>query len=166
KEVNDSLGHPAGDALLKAVAERLRKTVRQGDFVARLGGDEFAIIQTGAESEDQAMSLAGRVLRSLTEPYDLPTHSLTVGASIGTALAPGHGTSPDDLLKNADIALYRAKSCGRGTAVFFRAEHEQELLERRSLEADLRLALQNDEFHLVYQHIIDLQCRHGSALHT
>ena len=68
KEVNDSLGHPAGDALLKSVAERLRKTVRQGDFVARLGGDEFAIIQTGAESEDQAMSLAGRVLRSLTEP--------------------------------------------------------------------------------------------------
>ena len=162
KEVNDSLGHPAGDALLKSVAERLRKTVRQGDFVARLGGDEFAIIQTGAESEDQAMSLAGRVLRSLTEPYDLPTH-LTVGASIGTALAPGHGTSPDDLLKNADIALYRAKSCGRGNAVFFRAEHEQELLERRSLEADLRLALQNDEFHLVYQPIIDLQCGRVSA---
>ena len=109
------------------------------------------------------MSLAVRVLRSLTEPYDLPTHSLTVGASIGTALAPGHGTSPDDLLKNADIALYRAKSCGRGNAVFFRAEHEQELLERRSLEADLRLALQNDEFHLVYQPIIDLQCGRVSA---
>ena len=119
KEVNDTLGHPAGDALLKSVARRLRKVLRGPDLVARLGGDEFAVLQSGVTSEAQATRLAKRLLRVLGEPHRVLGHKVASGASIGIALAPQQGSTPEELLKCADLALYEAKACGRGTFRFF-----------------------------------------------
>jgi len=118
KEVNDTFGHPVGDALLKSVAKRLRKILRDSDLVARLGGDEFAIIQEGAADKAQATKLAKRLMRALAEPHYVLGHPVTAGASIGIALAPKDGSNPEDLMKNADLALYSAKTSGRCTYAF------------------------------------------------
>jgi diguanylate cyclase (GGDEF)-like protein len=118
KGVNDNLGHPVGDALLKSVAKRLRKVLRGSDLVARLGGDEFAILQAGANDRPRARKLVERLERTLAEPHRVLGHQVTVGASIGIALAPEDGSDPDVLMKKADLALYSAKSSGRNTYAF------------------------------------------------
>ena len=149
KTINDTLGHPVGDALLQAVAERLRACCREEDFVARLGGDEFAIVQMG-EQPNAAATLAQRLMDALAEPFDLAEFTVDVGLSVGVALA---ATSPsaDELLKCADLALYRAKSDGRGCLRFFEPEMDLRARQRRALEIELRHALKNDEFEIYYQ---------------
>ena len=119
KGVNDTLGHPMGDELLKVVARRLRHCVRETDTVARVGGDEFAIIQTDIEQPLDTAILARRIGEAVSAPYDLAGHAVVVGTSIGIALSPGDGVEPDGLLKAADMALYGAKADGRGTYRFF-----------------------------------------------
>ncbi|MGJ0557727.1 diguanylate cyclase domain-containing protein [Methylocystis sp.] len=119
KVVNDTLGHPLGDALLKSVAKCLRKAVRDCDLVARLGGDEFAIIQTGITKKSDAEDLCARLLSALRAPHRLLGHEITVGASIGLVLAPEHGATAEELMKNVDVALYGAKSAGRGSYRMF-----------------------------------------------
>ncbi len=119
KEINDRLGHPAGDALLKSIAGRLLKTVRQHDLVARLGGDEFAVIQAGAKTQAEAEELAKRLLGAVSAPHDVLGNEISIGASIGVVLAPEHGTNAEELMKNVDLALYKAKNAGRGTYAFF-----------------------------------------------
>ena len=157
KEVNDTLGHPVGDVLLRAVADRLRACVREVDTVARLGGDEFAIILSDTERPQDAAVLARRVIEVVSAPYDLDGHRASVGVSIGICLAPGDGTACDKLLKNADVALYRAKADGRGTWRFFEVEMDISLQARRALELDLREALGRGEFELHYQPIYDFR---------
>ncbi len=155
KTVNDSLGHPIGDALLVAVTKRLQNAVRGTDMVARLGGDEFAIIQMGAEPS-QASELAGRIIDTISEPFDIAGHQAVIGVSVGIAVAPADGEQPDHLLRNADMALYRAKSEGRGTHHFFQPEMDAQMQARHALELDLRKALLSGEFELYYQPIVDL----------
>jgi diguanylate cyclase (GGDEF)-like protein len=155
--VNDSLGHPVGDLLLKAVASRLRDCVRESDLVARLGGDEFAILQTGACLPTEATALASRLIESISVPYELASHQVAVGVSVGIALAPDDGLDPNALLRSADMALYRAKADGRNLYRFFEAEMDARMQARRSLEIDLRKAIAAAEFELLYQPIIDLR---------
>ncbi|MGF1608186.1 MAG: EAL domain-containing protein [Kiloniellales bacterium] len=151
KEVNDVFGHPAGDALLTQAAKRLRETVRETDTVARLGGDEFAVVQVGMDQPDSASVLAHRLLAKLGKPYELEGGGLQSSVSIGIAIYPDDGTDADTLLRNADMALYRAKEEGRGTHRFFEAEMDERLRKQRMLEIDLRQALARDELRLVYQ---------------
>jgi diguanylate cyclase (GGDEF)-like protein len=155
KSVNDSLGHPVGDALLCAVTERLQQVVGGVDTVARLGGDEFAIVQTNVRPTD-ATELAARVIDKLLEPFEVHGHQVIIGTSIGIAMAPADGTEPDLLLRNADMALYRAKANGRGTYHFFQPEMDAQMQERRRLELDLRKALATDQFELYYQPVVDV----------
>ncbi|GJE17022.1 EAL domain-containing protein [Methylobacterium marchantiae] len=157
KEVNDTLGHPVGDDLLKAVGNRLRACLREIDTVARLGGDEFAIILTGVARPEEAAILARRIVEVLSAPYEIEGQRVAVGVSIGICLAPGDGTSCEKLLKNADVALYRAKADGRGTWRFFEAEMDIRLQARRALELDLREAVTQGAFELFYQPIYDFQ---------
>jgi diguanylate cyclase (GGDEF)-like protein/PAS domain S-box-containing protein len=156
KTVNDTLGHQAGDALLQMVAARLATCIRAGDCVARLGGDEFAIIQNGIAGEDDAIRLARRIVDVLAEPYDLDGLMVVIGASVGIAISPAHATNADDLLKKADMALYRAKSKGRGRCDVFRQVMDDALQRRRAIEVDLREALARDELELHYQPIFDI----------
>jgi diguanylate cyclase (GGDEF)-like protein len=156
KDVNDTLGHPVGDALLRAVADRVRGCVRESDVVARLGGDEFAILQIGGGQGADASALASRLVESLSAAFDLDGHEIVVGASLGVAMAPTDGTDPDQLIKNADMALYRAKADGRGSYRFFEPDMDACLQERRALEVDLRAALANGEFELFYQPLVDV----------
>ena len=156
KGVNDTLGHPIGDVLLRKVTERLRAVVRETDTVARLGGDEFAILQIGAPQPTGATILATRVIEAIEELFDVEGHQVVIGASIGIAVAPNDGTEPDQLLKNADMALYRAKSTGRGTYHFFQPEMDAQMQARRILELDLRKAFVADQFELYYQPFVDL----------
>ncbi|MER2248873.1 EAL domain-containing protein [Methylorubrum podarium] len=156
KQVNDTLGHAVGDELLQAVAHRLKACLREVDTVARLGGDEFAIIQTAVEAPADAATLAQRILDVVSAPYALTHHSVTVGVSIGIALAPGDGLEPERLMQCADVALYRAKGDGRGVFRFFEAEMDARLQARRSLELDLRAAFEAEAFDLHYQPIYDL----------
>jgi len=153
KSVNDSLGHSIGDALLCSVTERLQRIVSVGDTVARLGGDEFAIVQNHA-SPGSASELAGKVIEALVEPFDVLGHQMVIGTSIGIAMAPTDGKVPDQLLRNADMALYRAKADGRGTYHFFEPEMDAQMQERRKLELDLRKALLGNQFELYYQPLI------------
>ncbi|MCC8962672.1 EAL domain-containing protein [Bradyrhizobium sp. Pear76] len=156
KQVNDTLGHPCGDQLLCAVAERLREMLRPEDFVARFGGDEFVVFQQNINSHEDAAALARRIVDRLSERYKIDNHLVEIGASVGIAMtAPGVGA--DTLLKNADMALYRAKADGRGTFCFFRDEMAQTVEARRILELDLRKALANEEFELFYQPLINLK---------
>jgi diguanylate cyclase (GGDEF)-like protein len=157
KEVNDALGHPSGDKLLQLVADRLRQNVRETDILARLGGDEFAVVQTMLQRPEEVTVLAGRIVEVLTQPYEVDGQEVVVGASIGVAVAPGDGDDPDQLLKNADLALYRAKADGRGMFRFFEAEMDACLQARRKLETELRKALTQNEFEVYYQPIVDLQ---------
>jgi diguanylate cyclase (GGDEF)-like protein/PAS domain S-box-containing protein len=157
KEVNDAHGHPVGDLLLKAIADRLRQCIRDIDVVARLGGDEFAIVQAGASQPTDATTLASRLIEVIGAPYELGGHQVEVELSIGIALAPGDGLDPDRLLKNADMALYRAKSDGHGLYRFFEPEMDARMQARRKLEIDLRKAIANGEFELLYQPLVDMQ---------
>jgi diguanylate cyclase (GGDEF)-like protein len=157
KVINDTLGHPVGDSLLRAVAGRLSAVVRDVDTVARLGGDEFAIIQVGLNSSEEAELLAGRIIDVLCQPFDIDGRKVVAGTSIGIALAPRDGISSGILLKNADIALYLAKSEGRGTYRYFEPEMDALVQARREVELDLRNALPAKEFDLHYQPVLDLQ---------
>ncbi len=157
KAINDTLGHPAGDALLKSVAKRLRKILRGPDVVARLGGDEFAIIQSGVTTETQAAKLAKRVLRTIGEPHHVLGRNVRVGASMGIVLAPGQGGDADELLKNADLALYRAKASGRGDYSFFKSELDEKMVHRWNMEGELRSAIAERQLELYYQPIVELR---------
>jgi diguanylate cyclase (GGDEF)-like protein len=156
KAVNDTLGHPIGDALLKAVAQRLLGCLHETDTVARLGGDEFAIVQVSGAQPVAATVLAQHLIETLAEPFEVEGHSVVIGTSIGMALAPNDGGDPDELLKNADMALYRAKAEGRGTYRFFEAKMDADMQARRLLEMDLRGALARNEFEVHYQALVDL----------
>jgi diguanylate cyclase (GGDEF)-like protein/PAS domain S-box-containing protein len=155
KGVNDTLGHPVGDTLLCAVTKRLQQAVSDFDTVARLGGDEFAIIQLGARPT-LATELAARIIETIAEPFDVHGNQVVIGTSIGIAIAPTDGNEPDQLLRNADMALYRAKSEGRGKYHFFQPEMDAKMQARRNLELDLRQALIAGEFELYYQPLVDL----------
>jgi diguanylate cyclase (GGDEF)-like protein len=156
KQVNDTLGHPCGDQLLCAVAGRLREMLRPEDFVARFGGDEFVVFQQNIKSNEDVAALSRRIVDHLSERYKIDNHLVEIGASIGIAMASA-GVSADTLLKNADMALYRAKADGRGTFCFFRDEMAQTVEARRILELDLRKALANEEFELFYQPLVNLK---------
>jgi diguanylate cyclase (GGDEF)-like protein len=162
KSVNDSLGHAAGDAVLKDVARRLTALVPRDTMIARLGGDEFAIWCTTAVPA-RAEALAADLIEALSMPYDRDGATIEIGASIGIALTPKHGTDPDNLLVRADLALYRAKADGKGLARLFVQDYEISLIERRKLEADLKLALARGEFQLHYQPLVDLHDGHVSC---
>src|SRR6516165_6796799 len=156
KQVNDTLGHPCGDQLLCAVADRLREMLRPSDFVARFGGDEFVVFQQNIRSNEDAAILARRIVDHLSERYKIDNHLVEIGASVGIAMTSAD-VSADTLLKNADMALYRAKADGRGTFCFFREELAQTVEARRILELDLRKALANEEFELFYQPLVNLK---------
>jgi diguanylate cyclase (GGDEF)-like protein/PAS domain S-box-containing protein len=157
KQVNDTLGHPVGDQLLRGVAERLQACTREVDTVARLGGDEFAIVQGDVKSPEDAAILARRIVEIASAPYQLEGHSVTIGVSIGIALAPVDGAACERLLKSADLALYRAKAEQRGAWRFFEAEMDAKLQARRRLEMELRDAIANDQLLVFYQPIYDLE---------
>jgi diguanylate cyclase (GGDEF)-like protein/PAS domain S-box-containing protein len=160
KTVNDSLGHPVGDELLKLVAGRLRTCMRQTDTVARLGGDEFAILAWGYDDQrNAAITTANKLLSVVAEPYDLDGHRLNIGTSIGIALAPEHGITVEHLVKNADLALYKAKAEGRDAYRFYDETMGVEARRRRAYQNDLRHALTNNEFELHYHPIVDIQTR-------
>jgi diguanylate cyclase (GGDEF)-like protein len=159
KQVNDTLGHSRGDMLLQAVGNRLRTTVRQTDVVARFGGDEFVVLQSPVSGIEEASSLAERILHAVGTTYDIDGNQVAVSASIGITFAPYDGTDADKLLRNADLALYRAKSESRDTWRFFKLEMESDAQARRNLELDLRNALANDAFDVYYQPIVDLRTR-------
>jgi diguanylate cyclase (GGDEF)-like protein len=157
KEVNDTLGHPTGDALLQAVAARLLGCVRETTLIARLGGDEFAVIEYVENPVVEAVELAERIKIALCEPFDLGDNRVIAGTSIGIAVAPRDGTDCDEILKSADLALYSAKSGGRGSFRFFEPELDQLMHARRNLERDMRTALANGEFELNYQPLVNLK---------
>jgi diguanylate cyclase (GGDEF)-like protein/PAS domain S-box-containing protein len=158
KSINDTLGHPAGDELLKEAAERLRGCLRESDLIARLGGDEFAIVQTQLQNPKDAELLAQRLREAITgTPYDLGGHQTTTDLSIGIALAPGDGTEIDELIKRADMALYGAKAEGRANYRYYEPDMNARMKQRRGLEIDLRSALAHDELELHYQPLINLR---------
>ncbi|MGE0849439.1 MAG: EAL domain-containing protein [Hyphomicrobiaceae bacterium] len=157
KEVNDSLGHSVGDTLLKAAADRLRGCLRETDTIARMGGDEFVILMSEAIQLVEVTSLATRLIEAVSAPFLVQDHQILIGASVGIALSPSDGSEAEQLLKNADIALYRAKSEGRGAYRFFEKGMDLRMQARRSLEMDLRKALTNGEFTLHYQPVHDLK---------
>jgi diguanylate cyclase (GGDEF)-like protein/PAS domain S-box-containing protein len=156
KNVNDTLGHPAGDMLLKEVADRLRTVVRETDTIARMGGDEFAVLQFAISEPADATTLAQRIIEVVSEPYTIDGHKVVIGTSVGIAVGPADGVSPDQLMRNADLALYRAKGKGRGMYRFFEPEMDAEMQARRTMEHDLREALAAGEFELYYQPVVNL----------
>ena len=156
KDVNDTLGHPTGDRLLVAVAERLKTCLREADAPARLGGDEFALILSNLRSPEDAAVVAQKVVACLSEPFRLDGQELHIGASVGITVSPSDGADVDGLLRNADLALYRAKTEGRGTYRFYSLEMATHVEARKTLERDLRRALERDELFLEYQPQVDL----------
>lgn len=156
KTVNDTLGHPAGDKLLQMVAERLRPLVREADTVARMGGDEFAVVQVGIAEPADATSLALRIIDLVGAPYEIDSQLVVIGVSVGIAIGPNDGDTPAQLMRNADLALYRAKGDGRGTFRFFEREMDAQMQERHAVERDLRKALTAEQFEVHYQPIVDL----------
>jgi diguanylate cyclase (GGDEF)-like protein len=157
KAVNDTLGHPIGDALLRAVGDRLQASARPADLVARLGGDEFAVVQAGTEQPIGATALATRLIAEIGKPFELDGHQVVVDASVGISIAPNDGTDPDKLLKSADMALYRAKKDGRDSYRFFEPDMDARMQLRRKMELDLRRALTLGEFEVYYQPLITLK---------
>jgi diguanylate cyclase (GGDEF)-like protein len=157
KQVNDTLGHRCGDAVLTAVADRLRAVVRETDIVARFGGDEFVILQAPVRRREEIDALAKRVVETIGLPYEIDIHQIVIGASVGIALAPEDGDNADVLLKNADMALYRAKAEGRAAWRFFEPEMDAQAQARRSLELDLRDAVSSGVFEVYYQPLINLK---------
>jgi diguanylate cyclase (GGDEF)-like protein/PAS domain S-box-containing protein len=156
KAVNDTLGHGIGDKLLRDVAKRLRSTLREEDVLARLNSDEFAIIQSGLTRPEDAVLLSKRLLEAIGQPYLLDDHSVVIGASIGIAMAPSDGDESEKLLKNADMALSRAKNDSRGTFSFFEPGMDARAQSRRRIEIELRDAIQNDVLRPYYQPLVDL----------
>jgi diguanylate cyclase (GGDEF)-like protein/PAS domain S-box-containing protein len=157
KAVNDTLGHPFGDELLRQVGARLRACLREGDTLARLGGDEFAILQGNPGQPADTVSLMSRIIEVISKPFDLHGHQVVIGVSVGAAVAPTDGTDPELLLKSADMALYRAKIDGRGLYRFFEPEMDARIQSRRAMELDMRKALANGEFELYYQPLVSLE---------
>jgi diguanylate cyclase (GGDEF)-like protein len=157
KSVNDTLGHPFGDKLLRQVGERLGGCLRDGDSVARLGGDEFALLQGSITNPTDTASLMTRIIEVISAPFDLDGHQVTIGVSIGVAVAPTDAADSDQLLKSADLALYRAKVDGRGTYRFFEPEMDARMQARRALELDLRRALLNGQFEVYYQPLVNMK---------
>jgi diguanylate cyclase (GGDEF)-like protein/PAS domain S-box-containing protein len=156
KNVNDSFGHPIGDRLLKLVATRLKRNLKSEDVIARLGGDEFAVILSSISEAQQAGEVAERLIQALKEPYSIDGFEIVIGASIGIALAPHDGEDADELLKNADMALYRAKTEGRGSYHFFDRSMDELAQKRRAMESDLRAALVSGELEVYYQPLVRL----------
>jgi diguanylate cyclase (GGDEF)-like protein len=154
KNVNDTLGHQAGDALLALAARRIAATVGRGDVVARLGGDEFAVIQIGGAQPQDAAALAERLIEAVRHPFDLQPQLVSIGLSVGGAVAPADGRDPDGILRSADLALYRAKTSGRNTSRFYEAAMDEAIQARQALELDLRHALAQDELELYYQPVV------------
>jgi diguanylate cyclase (GGDEF)-like protein len=165
KNVNDSFGHPMGDRLLMLVADRLRSMTRESDVAARLGGDEFAVIMADATPRD-ASDYAADLIEALSKPYDIGGIEIVIGASIGIALSPGDGTTSEDLMRNADMALYRAKSEGGGVHRFFEKEMDRQAQKRREMEFDLRRAFANGEFELHYQPLVNLSANRISGFES
>jgi diguanylate cyclase (GGDEF)-like protein/PAS domain S-box-containing protein len=157
KSINDTLGHLVGDILLKGVADRLRGCIREIDTLARLGGDEFAIVQAAIGEPQDVSSLAERIRAAVAPPFDIEGHQIRTDLSVGIAIAPNDGVDADQLLKNADMALYAAKANGRATFQFFEPEMDMQVRARRSLEVDLKNALVSGDFELHYQPIVNLQ---------
>ena len=157
KSVNDALGHPVGDELLKGVAERLRGCLKETDVAARLGGDEFAVIQTAIKDRSETNRLVDEIHSAIRQPFDCMGHLITTDASIGIALAPGDGVDLDQLLKNADLALYGAKGDGRRTYRFFEAGMDQRARARRSLELELRQAISDGGLEAYYQPVVNIE---------
>jgi diguanylate cyclase (GGDEF)-like protein/PAS domain S-box-containing protein len=156
KDVNDTLGHLAGDELLKETARRLRTCVRSGDAIARLGGDEFVVVQTRLKGPVDAEHLAARIVEVMREPFEISGHQLAITASLGISVAPNDGEDPDQLLKRADVALYRTKSEGRNGFHFFETGMDEAIKARRALEKDLRQAIASGSFEVHYQPLLDL----------
>ena len=160
KAVNDTLGHPAGDQLLVEVAQRLKSVIRETDLLARLGGDEFAILQEGGNSQHEgAIALALRIIQAINQPFDLNGHQATVETSIGIAMAPEHGSDPEDLLKRADLALYDVKANGRNDFRIFQSEMLDAVHAQESAESELREAIEQEQFELHYQQVLDASTR-------
>jgi diguanylate cyclase (GGDEF)-like protein/PAS domain S-box-containing protein len=159
KEVNDTLGHPVGDALLTQVTSRLLAELRETDSAARLGGDEFAVIVTPCDSADIALALAQRLIARMAAPFDLDSHHIMIGSSIGVAFAPADGTEAGQLLQNADTALYRAKNQGGGRVCRFEKDMDAQMIARRSLASDIRHALDEGQFVLFFQPIVEIKTR-------
>ena len=159
KAVNDALGHRVGDALLLAVAARLLDCTQEADLVVRLGGDEFALVRRAAGQPCEAKLLAERVIGAMAMPFEVEGHQIVIGTSIGIAFTTDERTGTDELLKGADIALYRAKAEGRGTFRFFEAEMDARIQARRRLELDLRQALAEGQFEVHYQPLISVKTR-------
>jgi len=157
QQINDTLGHSTGDAVLIEVADRLRFTVGENDVVARFSADEFVILQTGARNEHDVISLAGRVIETVGDIVQIDGKAIACGASVGIALAPRDGTDADQLLKSADMALARAKAGGRGMLHFYEEEMDRRAQARRATEMDLRRALQNDELAVYFQPLLNLK---------
>src|SRR5208282_3171402 len=156
KHVNDTLGHPAGDAMLREVATRLKACLRETDMLARLGGDEFVIIQAGEANQREAASgLVNRIFEVFAKPFNIEGNEVNITTSIGIALAPEHASDSDNLLKMADLALYRAKLAGRNAYRFFDPEMSSAENARQEIENELRRAIQQNELELLYQPIID-----------
>jgi diguanylate cyclase (GGDEF)-like protein len=156
KGINDVLGHVAGDALLMQVAARVRGCIRDVDLVARFGGDEFAVVQVGLQRPEDAEILANRIVRVLSQPYEVEGHPASISASIGISVAPTDGLDNNELLRKADVAMYRAKAEGRHTVRHFSPEMDQALQARRVLALDLERALRMEEFELLYQPIVNI----------
>ncbi|QHO76032.1 GGDEF domain-containing protein [Bradyrhizobium sp. CCBAU 051011] len=166
KNVNDSFGHPMGDRLLKQVAERLKSEVRGDNLVARLGGDEFAIVLASDVSPNEVSDFADRLIGVLSARYDLDGIEVIVGASVGIALSPGDGATCEELMRNADMALYRAKSDGGGVHRFFEPEMDRQAQKRRDMERDLRRAFAKGEFELHYQPLVDIAANRISGFES
>ncbi len=156
KAINDTLGHPVGDQLLKAVASRLESSLADGEVVARLGGDEFAVLVTG-RAADRVEEVAADIIRAMSSPFSLDGHDVVIGASIGIARGPQHGENAEKLLQNADLALYTAKSLGRNRAACFEPGMDEAANARRLLELDLRSSIGKNEMRLHYQSLIDIE---------
>lgn len=156
KAVNDTLGHAVGDEVIKQAAVRLWGTTRETDLLARLGGDEFALLLRPIEGSDLAAKVADRIVKAMRAPMNIGGQQIEIGASVGIAVGPGDGTSTDQLVKNADLALYKAKSEGRSTYHFFETGMDAELQQRRSIEAGLRMAMQREELRLMFQPLLGL----------
>ena len=157
KAVNDTLGHAIGDQVLVTAAKRLREASRETDVVARLGGDEFALLLHSLENPRDAAAVAERIVKSISLTMEIEGHQIAIGTSVGIALAPSDGRDAETLLKNADLALYRAKSEGRGNYHFFEQGMDEALQRRRMLEQGLRVALTRNEFRLMYQPLLNLE---------
>ena len=163
KTINDTLGHGTGDAVLKHLAQRMRNGVRESDKIGRLGGDEFAILQVGSEQPNQATTLAARLVEVISAPFDIDGQRLVIGASIGIAVAEGDYQDSEQLLRAADLAMYRAKADGRGRYRFFDPEFDRQVRERRDLEVALRAAVDRDALKIHYQPLVNLRTGRISA---